>query len=145
LHITGVTAFVDPAPLGTMKKILIVDDDPDTRHIWQTALEFSGFTCVAATDGPDGIVKARTENPDLIVMNLSMPKLDGISATMLLRRDPATSAIPIIACTGYVKEDGGEEAEDAGVDAYLEKPCEPSRMVEEVERFLGPAKSVAAD
>jgi two-component system, cell cycle response regulator DivK len=127
-----------------MKRILIVDDDLDTRVIWQTALEHHGYSCTNAQDGPDGIRTARSEVPDLIVMNLSMPKLDGISATVLLRNDPLTAKIPIIACTGYAREDGEDEAEDAGVDAYLEKPCDPSRMVEEVERIIGPPNGSTA-
>jgi two-component system, cell cycle response regulator DivK len=121
-----------------MKKILVVEDDSDTRVIWQTVLEHRGYTVIGAQDGPAGILMAQEHAPDLIVMNLSMPRLDGLSATMLLRQDPRTADIPIIACTGFVKEDGEDDAEDAGVDAYLEKPCEPSRIVAEVERFIGP-------
>lgn len=121
-----------------MKKVLVVDDDMDTRIIWMTALEHHGYSTVAAGDGPEGILMAREQQPDVIVMNLSMPRLDGLSATTLLRNDPLTADIPIIACTGFVKEDGEDRAEDAGCDAYLEKPCEPSRMVEEVQRFIGP-------
>jgi CheY-like chemotaxis protein len=120
-----------------MKRVLIVEDDNDTRMIWQTVLEFHGYSVIGAQDGPEGVKLAQQHAPDLIVMNLSMPKLDGLSATTLLRQDPRTAAIPIIACTGYVREDGADQAEDAGVNAYLEKPCEPSRIVEEVERFIG--------
>jgi two-component system, cell cycle response regulator DivK len=126
-----------------MKKVLVVDDDFDTRTIWQTALEHHGYTVFGAQDGPEGITLAQHQVPDVIVMNVSMPKLDGLSATTLLRQDPRTAAIPIIACTGFVREDGGDRAEDAGCDAYLEKPCEPSRVVEEVQRFIGPPVAAA--
>jgi two-component system, cell cycle response regulator DivK len=125
-----------------MKKVLVVDDDLDTRIIWLTALEHHGYHAIGANDGPEGIACAQELTPDVIVMNLSMPKLDGISATSLLRQDPRTAEIPIIACTGFVREDGGDRAEDAGCDAYLEKPCEPSRVVREVERFIGPPVAV---
>jgi two-component system, cell cycle response regulator DivK len=128
-----------------MKKILVVEDDTDTRVIWQTVLEHHGYTVIGANDGPAGVRMAQELGPDLIVMNLSMPKLDGVSATALLRQDPRTAAIPIIACTGYVREDGQDQAEDAGVNAYLEKPCEPSRIVEEVERFIGPPISAGRE
>jgi two-component system, cell cycle response regulator DivK len=121
-----------------MKKVLVVDDDYDTRLIWITALEHYGYTVLGAGDGPEGIRMAQAQAPDVIVMNLSMPKLDGLAATSLLRQDPRTATIPVIACTGFLRSDGGDEAEDAGCDAYLEKPCEPSRMVQEVERFVGP-------
>jgi two-component system, cell cycle response regulator DivK len=126
-----------------MKTVLVVDDDLDTRHIWQTALEHHGYAVLGAADGPQGVSMAQEHSPDLILMNLSMPTLDGLSATMLLRQDPRTAEIPIIACTGFVREEGEHEAEHAGVDAYLEKPCEPSRMAEAVERMIGPALAPA--
>jgi two-component system, cell cycle response regulator DivK len=121
-----------------MKTVLVIEDDNDTRTIWQTVLEYRGYAVIAAGDGPEGVALAQDATPDLIVMNLSMPTLDGLSATSLLRQDPRTAAIPIIACTGFIRDDGAERAEDAGCDAYLEKPCEPSRIVAEVERFIGP-------
>lgn len=120
-----------------MKTVLVVENDADTRDIYSTVLEHRGYTVVVAPDGPEGVRSASEHVPDLIVMNLSMPKLDGISATSLLRQDPRTTNIPIIACTGFIRDEGEDLAEDAGCDAYLEKPCEPSRLVAEVERFLG--------
>jgi two-component system, cell cycle response regulator DivK len=121
-----------------MKTILIVDNDPDTRTIYTTALRHSGYDVLEAADGATGVRAAQERSPDLIVMNLSMPEMDGISAMNMLRADARTAMTPIIACTGFVKEDGEELAEHAGCDAYLEKPCEPTRLVEEVERFVGP-------
>jgi two-component system, cell cycle response regulator DivK len=127
-----------------MKKVLVVEDNPDTRLIYLTVLQHYGYTAVAAEDGADGIRLATEESPDLILMNLAMPAVDGISATAALRQDPRTAAIPIIACTGFVRDDGAELAEHAGVDAYLEKPCEPSRIVQVVERFIGPPDTLTA-
>src|SRR5687768_4325154 len=124
-----------------MKTILVVEDDADTRNIWSTILQHRGYTVYDAADGTQGIILARQQNPDLIVMNLSMPRLDGISTTVLLRNDPQTAKIPIIACTGFIREDGEDHAEDAGCNAYIEKPCEPSRLVAEIERFIGPPVS----
>jgi two-component system, cell cycle response regulator DivK len=121
-----------------MKRILVVEDDADTREIYSTILRHRGYDVMVAPDGSHGIEAARASVPDLILMNLSMPRLDGLSATSLLRKDPRTAGIPIIACTGYIVEDGGEDAEDAGCDAYIEKPCEPTRLLQEVERFIGP-------
>lgn len=126
-----------------MKTILVVEDDADTRNIWSTILQHHGYTVFDAADGTQGILMAREQNPDLIVMNLSMPRLDGISTTVLLRNDPKTANIPIIACTGFVRDDGEDHAEEAGCNAYIEKPCEPSRLVAEIERFLGPAAVIA--
>lgn len=120
-----------------MKTVLVVENDADTRNIYSTVLEHHGYAVMVAPDGPEGVRSASEHMPDLIVMNLSMPKMDGLSATSLLRQDPRTTNIPIIACTGFIRDEGEDIAEDAGCDAYLEKPCEPSRLVAEVERFLG--------
>jgi two-component system, cell cycle response regulator DivK len=121
-----------------MKKVLVVDDDFDTRNIWRTALQHHGYSVICADDGAEAIRQAVAEAPDVILMNVSMPRLDGITTTARLREDPRTTDIPVIACTGYVAEDGRDDAELAGCVAYLEKPCEPSRLVEEVQRFIGP-------
>ena len=128
-----------------MKKILVVENDEDTRSIYATVLEHRGYDVVQAGDGASGIELAREHHPDLILMNLSMPKLDGISATSILRSEAATAGIPIIACTGFISEDGEQRALIAGADAYLEKPCMPSRVVEEVERFIGPPVAAGKD
>jgi two-component system, cell cycle response regulator DivK len=122
-----------------MKKVLIVEDDLDTRQIYITILEHHGYSAVAAPDGAQGVRIAAEIQPDVILMNLAMPAVDGISATTALRSDERTARIPIIACSGFVRGDGADAARHAGVDAYLEKPCEPSRIVEEVQRFIGPA------
>jgi two-component system, cell cycle response regulator DivK len=121
-----------------MRPVLLVDDDDDTRSIYQTMLRHYGYDAVVAADGPEGVRLAQAHEPSIIVMNLSMPTLDGISAISMLREDPRTASIPIIACTGFVREDGEDLAEDAGCDAYLEKPCQPSRLVQEIQRFIGP-------
>lgn len=121
-----------------MKKILVVENDDDTRRIYATVLEHRGYSVLQADDGASGIDLARQHQPDLILMNLSMPRLDGISATTILREDTHTAAIPIIACTGFISEEGQNAAQVAGVNSYLEKPCMPSRILEEVEKFIGP-------
>ena len=120
-----------------MKTILLVENDADTRNIYRTVLEHHGYAVSVAEDGPEGVATGAERVPDLIIMNLSLPRLDGLSATSLLRQDPRTASIPIIACTGFIRDEGEDVAEDAGCDAYLEKPCEPSRLVEEVMRFIG--------
>jgi two-component system, cell cycle response regulator DivK len=125
-----------------MKKVLVVEDDADTRHIYTTILAHRGYEVFAAHDGAQGVRMAVDELPDLILMNLALPGVNGLRATAMLRRDPRTADIPIIACTGFVRADGEHDAEDAGCDAYLEKPCEPTRLAEEVEKFIG--KPVAA-
>jgi two-component system cell cycle response regulator DivK len=121
------------------KKVLLVENDGDTREIYAAALEHNGYRVLLAKDGCEGLRVAQENEPDIILMNLAMPKIDGLSATCLLRDDPRTAAIPIVACTGFAYEDGAERAESAGADAYLEKPVEPTRLVREVERIIGPA------
>jgi CheY-like chemotaxis protein len=122
-----------------MKRILLVENDVDTREIYSTALQHYGYAVLVAEDGGEGVRIAVEQVPDLILMNLAMPRVDGLRATSILRDNPRTAAIPIIACTGFAHDDGAEAAQDAGADSYLEKPVEPSRVVQEVERFIGPA------
>ncbi len=118
------------------RTVLLVEDDPDTRLIYSTMLRASGFNVIEARDGTEGIEFARAHVPDLIVMNLVMPQIDGLSATEVIRTNPALASVPIIACTAFLHEDGAEMAQIAGCDGYLEKPCEPTRLVATVQRFL---------
>jgi CheY-like chemotaxis protein len=126
------------------KTVLLVEDDPDTRLIYSTMLEQAGFRVIQARDGTEGVELAREHVPDLIIMNLVMPQIDGLSATELIRANPATAEVPIIACTAFLHEDGADMAQDAGCNAYVEKPCEPTRLVSEVKRFIGGMETDAA-
>jgi two-component system, cell cycle response regulator DivK len=121
----------------SQKTVLLVEDDPDTRLIYRTILAATGFHVVEAADGREGVERAREVQPDLIVMNLVLPHIDGLSATELIRTNPATASTPIIACTAFVQEDGAGMAFDAGCNVYLEKPCEPTRLVAAVRQLLG--------
>lgn len=116
----------------------MVENDEDTRSIYTAVLTHAGYEVLEAGDGATGIQVAQERTPDLVLMNLAMPRMDGLQATSILRGDPRTAAIPIIACTGFIRESGETDAERAGCDAYLEKPCEPSRILAEVHRFIGP-------
>jgi two-component system, cell cycle response regulator DivK len=119
------------------KTVLIVEDSEDTREVYTTFLRHHGYRVVEACTGLDGIQLARSERPDVIVMNLAMPHVDGLSATQALKADPATRPIPIIACSAFLRAQGELPAEEAGAETYLEKPCDPSRILEEVRRFAG--------
>ena len=126
--------------------VLLIEDDPDTRHIYETMLREHGLSVAVAADGATGVRLARELGPRVIVMNLVLPQLDGISATEKIRSDPACAHIPIIVCTAFVREDGYEAAREAGCNVYLEKPVEPSRVVAEVKRFLnGRAEAQATE
>ena len=125
-------------------KILLVEDNDDNRLVYRTILDHYGFTVLEAADGEEGIRRARADSPDLILMDVSIPKVDGWEATRLLKSDPATSSIPIIALTAHALATDRAKAQEVGCDGYLAKPCEPRRVVAEVERFLGAGKDGSA-
>ncbi len=120
----------------TPPTVLIVDDSRETRDIYAAYLEHHGFAVLQAADGLSGVATARVYHPDVVVMNVSMPGLDGITATHRIRHDPALGDVRIIACTGFVREDGHGVARAAGCDAYLEKPCPPSELLDTIRRLL---------
>ncbi|MBC7788386.1 MAG: response regulator [Anaerolineae bacterium] len=119
------------------KTVLLVEDNEDNRIVYSTILEHFGYSVIEALNGEEGIAKARSEMPDLILMDISIPVIDGWEATQVLKRDPATRAIPIIALTAHALAADREKAFEVGCDAYLAKPCEPKTVVSEVRRFIG--------
>jgi len=118
------------------KRILLVEDHEDNRNIYRTILEHYGYRVVVASDGRSGIQLAREERPDLILMDLSIPFVDGWEATRVLKQDVTTAAIPIIALSAHALAEDRERARDAGCDGYLAKPVEPRKVLAEVKRFL---------
>ena len=123
------------APVG--QTLLLVEDNEDNRIIYSTVLRHLGYTVVEAFDGTQAIALARTVLPDLILMDISIPKVDGWEATRILRLDPATRHIPIIALTAHALADDRERAQAIGFTAYLAKPIEPRAVVAEVQKWLG--------
>ncbi len=121
----------------TEKTVLLVEDNEDNRTVYRTILEHFGYRVIEARNGEDGIRMAREQSPDLILMDISIPVIDGWEATRILKGDEATSDIPIIALTAHALATDRAKAEEVGCDGYLAKPCEPRRVVAEVERFLG--------
>jgi len=125
------------------KKILVVDEEPDMREFVQAALEDEGYQFVLAVDGRDGVEKAVAERPDLIVLDVQMPKKDGLSALYDLRRDPATKSIPVILLTGIAITTGVrfsaetvEEYMGERPDVFLDKPVEPEALRRAVRELL---------
>ena len=116
--------------------ILLIEDHEDNRNIYRTILEHFGFRVLLASDGREGVSLAREGQPDLILMDISIPHIDGWEATKILKADPATSHIPIIALTAHALPEDRARAEAVGCDGYLTKPVEPRRVIEEVNRFL---------
>ena len=121
------------------KIVLLVEDNEDNLVVYRTILEHVGYQVIEARDGEEGVSRARSSNPDIILMDISIPKMDGWEATERLKGDGATSAIPIIALTAHALEEDRAKAMRAGCDGYLAKPVEPRRVVQEVEKFIGPA------
>lgn len=119
-----------------MATILLVEDNADNRDIYRTVLEHFGYEVVEAHDGEMGIQLAQERLPDLILMDISVPKIDGWEATRILKADTNTSGIPIIALTARALTSDQERAREIGCDGYLAKPVEPRRVVEEVRRHL---------
>ncbi|HEY0095331.1 MAG TPA: response regulator [Archangium sp.] len=115
--------------------ILLVEDNADNQAIYSTILEHVGFTVIQAWDGEEGVRLARERLPDLIFMDVSIPRIDGLEATRLLKADPSTAAIPVVALTAHAMAEDRERAMEAGCDGYLAKPVEPRRVMEEARRF----------
>ena len=119
------------------KRILLVEDNEDNRIIYATALRYAGFDVVEAITGTEGVYHARRSAPDLILMDISVPELDGWEATALLKADPATQGIPIIALTAHALPGDRERSVAVGCDGYLAKPITPGALIAEVDRRFG--------
>jgi CheY-like chemotaxis protein len=120
--------------------ILVVDDYQDAREMYAEYLQFSGFRVAEARNGNEAVEKAFSLKPDLILMDLSLPGMDGWEATRRLKSDDATRHIPIVALTGHALAGASEGAKKAGCDSFVTKPCLPDDLVVEVRRMLSTAK-----
>jgi two-component system cell cycle response regulator DivK len=116
--------------------VLLAEDFEDARELYRDYLEFSGFDVKTATNGREAIELAQSLLPDLILMDASMPVLDGWQATKRLKADPATKHIPILALTAHAFDDARREANAAGCDGFVTKPCLPDDLVAEVRATL---------
>lgn len=120
-----------------VRTVLIVEDQIEMRAIAAAYLERQGYRVLATDNGADAVRQARTERPDLIFMDVSIPGMDGIRATAEIKRDPATRAIPVVIVTAHPYGSVGKRAMDAGCDGWLNKPCDPRRLLQEVQRRVG--------
>lgn len=118
------------------KTVLLVEDNADNQEIYRLILIHHGFAVLQAWDGEVGVRMARHHCPDLILMDLTMPLVDGLQATRLLKADPVTSGIPIIALTAHAEREDRAAAEAAGCVAFLAKPVTPNHVAVEVRRVL---------
>ena len=116
--------------------VLVVEDYQDAREMYTAYLQFSGFDVAEATNGIEAIDKTVELLPDIILMDLALPRMDGWEATRRLKNDPLTKHIPIVALTGHALAGHAEGARAAGCDAFVTKPCLPDALVEEIKRLL---------
>ena len=124
--------------------VLLAEDFEDARELYREYLEYSGFAVETAANGREAIDKAIRLNPDLILMDASMPVLDGWQATRALKADERTQHIPILALTAHAFDDAKQEAREAGCDGFITKPCLPDDLVTEVRHTLEAAGRLKA-
>jgi len=117
-------------------RVLLVDDYPDAREMYAEYLQFSGFEVVEAENGMEAMQRALETSPDIILMDLSLPVMDGWEATRRLKADKRTAPIPVVALTGHALAGISEGAKKAGCDAFVTKPCLPEDLVKEIRKIL---------
>jgi len=120
-----------------MAKVLVVEDNEMNRDMLSRRLQRRGYEVVISVDGEDGILKARSDSPDIILMDMDLPVLDGWAATRMLKSSPETESIPVIALTAHAMAGDREKALDAGCDDYDTKPVEFPRLIAKIEKLLG--------
>jgi CheY-like chemotaxis protein len=130
----GVPEAADTVPL-----ILVVDDYEDNRDMYSQYLQFAGMRVAEAANGKEALSKTAELLPDLIVMDLSLPGVDGWEATRTIKQDPKLRDILVLALTGHALEGASQGARAAGCDGFLTKPCLPEDLHREIQRMLGAA------
>jgi CheY-like chemotaxis protein len=128
-----------PAKVREQPLVLVVEDYQDAREMYAAYLQFSGFDVAEASNGLEAIEKAFELMPDIVLMDLALPRMDGWEATRRLKNDERTRHIPIVALTGHALAGHAEGAREAGCDAFVTKPCLPDALVAEIKRLLDAA------
>jgi two-component system, cell cycle response regulator DivK len=121
------------------KKVLLVEDNEFNRKIVRDLLARQPYDLLEAHDGEAGVAAARRDKPDVIVMDIQLPKLSGLDATRAIRAEPETAKIPIIVVTSFALSGDDKKAMDAGASAYLAKPYSPRQLLETIRRMAGDA------
>jgi two-component system cell cycle response regulator DivK len=120
-------------------KILVVEDDPDIMRILTHALTGAGHQVVPAYGGEDAIRKVKAQQFDLVLTDLSMPKVSGVEVIQAIKSDPATQHIPVLAVTAHVWDTIAQSAGQVGCDGYISKPFSPKQLVQEIQKYLKPS------
>jgi two-component system, cell cycle response regulator DivK len=122
---------------GDAPLVLVVDDFEDNRAMYVEYLQFQGIRVAEAVNGEEAVERARTLLPDVVVMDLSLPVLDGWEATRRIKADPKTKHVRVIALTGHAEPAHAKRARDAGCDDFVPKPCLPESLLAKVREHLG--------
>ena len=120
------------------QRVLIVEDQEDNRAILRDLLTNAGYDFIEATNGQEGVALAESERPDLILMDIQLPVMDGYEATRRIKSNAALRSIPIIAVTSYALSGDEAKAQDAGCDAYVAKPFSPRQLLAKIREYLLP-------
>jgi two-component system, cell cycle response regulator DivK len=123
-------------PARERQLVLVVEDYQDAREMYAAYLQFSGFDVAEASNGVEAVEKATELLPDIVLMDLALPRMDGWEATRRLKGDARTRHIPIVALTGHALAGHAEGAREAGCDSFVTKPCLPDALVAEIRRLL---------
>jgi two-component system, cell cycle response regulator DivK len=126
-----------------MASILVIEDNPTNMKLICLLMQNVGHTVLCAVDAENGLTLARAHRPDLILMDVQLPGMDGFAATKVLKQDPATAAIPVIALTSMAMKEDREKSEAAGCDAYIAKPLRYQELYVAIDALLGNGKSQA--
>ncbi len=118
-------------------RILVVEDQEDNRRIMNDLLSGAGYDVIEAVTGDEGVAMAESHKPDLILMDIQLPGLDGLEATRRIKANPALRHIPVIAITSYALSGDEAKALEAGCDAYLSKPISPRAVLAKVREYIG--------
>ena len=119
------------------KRILVVEDQEDLRGVLRTLLTGSGYAMLEAVDGETGVARAKSDRPDLILMDIQMPVLDGYEATRRIKADPDLKGIPVIAVSSFAMKGDEEKARAAGCDHYVTKPYSPMQLLRMIRSTIG--------
>ena len=118
------------------KTILIVEDEPKNMTLTRDLLKISGYETIEARDGKEGVEKAKSTKPNLILMDIMMPKMDGLEATRIIKADIKTKHIPVIALTSFAMKGDRERTIDAGCDGYIAKPIDILEVLKTIEHYF---------
>ncbi|HEX2699697.1 MAG TPA: response regulator [Acidimicrobiales bacterium] len=116
--------------------VLVVDDDPVIQRLLRVNFEMEGYDVIVANDGVDGLERARAERPDIVVLDIMMPRMSGLDVAKALKADPGTASIPVLLLSAKAQEADLRAGDESGADGYLTKPFDPLQLLQRVEELL---------